>query len=162
MNKKGQEEMVGFAVILVIVAIIFLIVIGFVLRKPHKSNIESYEVESFLGAGLQYTTDCEDYSEFMDIQRLVISCGENNLCLDGRNSCEVLNSTLNYLINASWNVGEKSPIKGYNLEVNKLLGATKEKLLILSKGNETVDSKGDFNEFSGKGKRYEVSLILYS
>jgi len=158
MNKKGQEEMVGFAVILVIVAIIFLVVIGFVVKVPNKSNLESYEVESFLGAGLQYTTDCEDYSGFMDIQKLVSYCGEENLCLDGRDSCEVLNSTLNQLINSSWNVGEKSPIKGYKLQIK----TGEKEILSLFGGNETYNSKGDFNEFSDKGKKYEVSLVLHS
>ena len=158
MNKKGQEEMVGFAIILVIISVIFLLVLGFSLRKTNEVVLESYEVESFIGAGLQYTTDCEDYSEFLDIQDLIVSCNNEEYCLDGRNACSVLNSTLKDLIVNSWDIKKGSSIKGYKMELK-----TKEKdILSFLEGNETSNSKGDFQEFARKNEEYLVYLTLYS
>ena len=56
-KNKGQEEMVGFAIILVIVAIIFIVLLAFYLRGSQAERIKSPEANSFLQAVLQYTTD---------------------------------------------------------------------------------------------------------
>ena len=66
-EKKGQEEMVGFALILILVAIIVLVFIGFSIRSPEKESVESYEVESFLQSMLQYTTECENNVEKLPV-----------------------------------------------------------------------------------------------
>ena len=63
-RKKAQEEMVGFALIIILVAVILLIFLGFSLRDQEKETIESYEVESFIQSFLQYTSDCRDNLEF--------------------------------------------------------------------------------------------------
>ena len=43
--KKAQEEIVGFSMIIVIVAVILLIFLSFSLKSPPKSEVESFEVE---------------------------------------------------------------------------------------------------------------------
>ena len=45
-DKLGQEEMIGFVLIIILVAIIILVFLSFSLKKPVKDNVESYEVES--------------------------------------------------------------------------------------------------------------------
>ena len=91
-KKKGQEEMLGFALIIIIVAVILLVFLGFSLRGSQKQGVESYEADSFMQAFLQYTTDCaENYeTDYLDIQDLVFECDDGNTCLDGRDACEVL------------------------------------------------------------------------
>lgn len=156
--KLAQEEMVGFAVIMVIMGVILLIVFGFMLKSPDNATIESYEVESFIQASLQYTSDCENQLEFMPIQELIIACGVESKCLDERDSCKVLNSTLNELITKGWNVGEKSAVRGYDLK----LIIDNQEILLLQKGNKTTSYVGGSQDFARRGKNYEISLVVYS
>jgi hypothetical protein len=157
-NKLGQEEMVGFAVILIIVAVILLVLISFMVKKTDSVAVENYEVESFIQSTLQYTSNCENYLGFQSIQELIISCEAEENCLDEQFSCDVLNSTLKDLIMKSWNVGEESAIKGYKFKV--LVG--EEEKFILNGGNETINYKGGFQDFARRSKDYEVSLNIYT
>jgi hypothetical protein len=157
-NRSGQEEMVGFAVIIVIVSVILLVLIGFMIKSPDTGAVESYEVESFIQSSLQYTSDCESQTGFLSIQEMIIACEAEEKCLDERDSCKVLNSTLNDLITKSWNVGEKSAVKGYKLKVI----VDKQEKLVLQEGNETANSKGAFQDFARRSRSYEVSLNIYS
>ena len=156
-NKLGQEEMVGFVVIVIIVSVILLILLGFMLRKPSSEAVKNYEVESFIQASLQYTTVCENQIEFLSIQDLIVSCEEGETCLDERNSCEVLNETLKGIIENAWNVKEGSAIKGYKLKVM----VDGEEKFTIEKGNETRNYKGAFQDFSKGSSNYEVSLDVY-
>jgi hypothetical protein len=158
MNKKSQEEMVGFAVIIILVAVVLLVLLGFLLRSPQKEAVESYEVQSFIDSSLQYTSDCEDNLGFLAVEKLIISCEEERTCIDERNSCEVLNSTLKNIIEKAWNYGNQSAIKGYKLKII----ANEQESLALSGGNETGSYKGSSETFAGRGKEYEVSLNIYS
>ena len=138
-DKLGQEEMVGFAVIIIIVAVIMLFLLVFYLRSPQKGSVESYEVNSFIQSFLQYTTDCEDYSGEMDVRELIFECDVNSVCInDERNSCDVLNSTLKDMVEKSWQVGEDRPVKGYELKIMTDSG----ELISLKEGNVTGSYKG--------------------
>jgi len=158
MYKKAQEEMVGFAVIVVIVGVILLVALGFMLNNSDEEVVESYEIESFLQSSLQFTTDCENEIGFLSLQNLIIACNKENRCLDDKNSCDVLNSTLNNLVKNGWQAGEESAIKGYNFKI-----IIDEKIeLELKKGNETSSYKSGFQGFAKSGSDYEVSLDIYS
>ena len=77
-NKKAQEEMVGFSLIIIIVAIIILVLFSVSLRS--KGNIqESYETDNFMQAFLQYTTECSvSYSSnYLDVRRLIRKYSSN-------------------------------------------------------------------------------------
>ena len=157
MNKKAQEELVGFIVIIVIVSVALLILLGFLLRSSDKGAVESYEIENFIQSTLQYTSDCEDYTEFLSIQELIPACEEKRTCLSGEDSCKVLNNTLKDLIETGWDINKQSAIKGYHFRV--MVGGQEK--LSLQKGNETRNYKGDFQDFSKKGTNYEVSFKIY-
>ena len=116
--KKAQEEMVGFALIIIIVAVILLIFLGFALRGQEKETVESYEVESFIQSFLHYTSDCRDNLEFLSVQKLISGCSNNVRCLDGRSTCEVLEPILKGIVEESWSTGADKPIKGYELRIN--------------------------------------------
>ena len=135
-DKKAQEEMVGFAFIIIIVSVILIIFLSLTFSKP-KTEIESYEVESFVQALLQQTTDCEDYLEHLSVQKLIFRCKGNAICLDGESTCDVLNNTLQELIGKIWQI-ENRPVKGY---VFKIISEQKE-FLVISKGNQTSSYKG--------------------
>lgn len=156
-GKEGQEEMVGFALIMIIVAVILLIFLSFSLNSSKKEIVESYEVESFIGATLQYTSDCEDNLEHLSIQKLIFDCADNKKCLDERSTCEALNSTLVDIIEESWKVEGDRPVKGYEL---KIIVDEKE-MLLLKKGNLTSNYKGSVQDFSRRGEDYELTFKAY-
>ncbi|MBI2043435.1 hypothetical protein HYT25_03535 [Candidatus Pacearchaeota archaeon] len=137
-NKFGQEEMVGFALILILVAVILLVFLGFSLRSPPKESVESYEVESFLQSMLQYTTECEDNIERLSVQDLIFSCNENEKCADGKNSCEVLKTEVESILKESWKIGDEWPVKGYELIIN----TDTQSILEIKEGETTGNSKG--------------------
>lgn len=158
-NKFGQEEMVGFALIIVLVSVIILIFLGFSLRDGQKEAVESYEVESFVLATLQYTTDCENLVERLSIQKLISSCSNEEECLDGRETCNVLSAALTEIIEESWNVGENSPINGYKMEI-----ISEDKRGIISPiqdGETTKNYKGTSQEFSPLGGDYDILFKVY-
>jgi len=157
-KKSGQEEMVGFALIMIIVAVILLIFLSFSLRKTEKETVESYEVNSFIQSFLQYTTDCRDNLEYLSIQKLIFDCYDKDKCIDERETCDVLNSTLKDILNESWKVEGDRPIKGYEI---KIIIDESEEMLIIKKGNVTKNSKGATEPFSRAGKDYEIFFNAY-
>lgn len=139
--KKAQEEMVGFALIMIIVAVVLLIFIGFSLRNQEDEAVESYEVDSFIQAFLQYTTDCADGYEprYHSIRKLIVSCNNQEKCLDKRETCEVLEFTLKGIIKETWKIKGDRPVKGYDLKII----SDKDKIILnISDGNITKNYKG--------------------
>ena len=57
-SKKAQEEIVGFVLIMVIVAVGFLIFLGFNLRQGITTTEESFDLHQFLESSMEYTTEC--------------------------------------------------------------------------------------------------------
>ena len=120
MNKKAQEEMIGFALILIIIAVLILVFLSFALRNKTEIS-ESHELNSFVQASLSKTTTCESNYEgnFQNIRRLIFKCADGETCLGGTNSCEILNETLQTILDDSWKVGIDYPEKGYTLNITK-------------------------------------------
>jgi hypothetical protein len=158
MNKKAQEEMIGFAVILIIVAVIMAVLIGFMVRRESKGVLQSYEIGSFLESMLKYTSTCEDYLGYQDIQELIISCKNGFVCLNGVNSCDLLNSSIENMVNSSWNIGPEAPKKGYRLKI----GLNEADWWSIQKGNFSSNYMADSQAFLGRGDNYMVSLRIYS
>jgi len=153
-NTKAQEEMVGFALILILVAIIFIVLLSSYIKKSNSDNVVSPEVNSFVQAFLQYTTKCEQDSENLTIQRLIFKCQEKEICSYNMNSCKVLNDTLKSIIKESWNVGEENPVKGYSL----IIFSENAQILNLTEGVVTNNYKGSEQDF-GKGDEF-ISILF--
>lgn len=152
-NKTGQEEFVGFGLIIIVVAVVLLIFVSFALRNNSGNEpIESYEVESFVQTMLQYTTDCEDNLEFLTIQDLIFDCRNREKCLDGRDTCKVLEEKIKGIVEAGWSVEEGSLAKGYELVILE----EGEEMLKIEEGNSTRNYKGSKQSFSRGGKSIEV------
>ena len=157
LEKKGQEEIVGFVVIIVIVGVIILILLGFLLNSPDGSAVESYEVESFIDSMLQYTTSCENQLEYLSIQKLIAYCENDEICLDGEDSCTVLNSTIKEIIKNGWNINEQSAVKAYEFDIFN----EEKQIFSIEKGNKTSSYKGSYQDFIRSGEEYKVSLTIY-
>jgi hypothetical protein len=151
-SKKAQEEMVGFALIIIIVAVIIIVFISLTLTRPQTEVVESYEVNSFLQVLLQHTTDCEDNLEYLSLQKLIFRCDSGGRCLDDRDTCDVLNDTLEEIISQTWQKEQ-----GYEL----IITSEQEIIYELSYGNVTNTYKGAVQPFSRGGEAMQVSFKVY-
>lgn len=158
-NKKAQEEMVGFGIIIVIVAIILLVFLSISLKNPSKSSVESYEVEGYIQSFLQYTTTCEkDYAgNYIDVTNLIFKCEDNLNCYEGSNSCNVLYSTLEGISDENWKYGEEYPVKGYLLNIY----SGNNSIIHIEKGNLTSNYKGSSQSFAKNGKIINIEFSAY-
>jgi hypothetical protein len=151
--KRGQEEIGGFAVIIVLVGVIFLLFLGFMLVKDSKERTEDYQIKSFVQSLLHVTTLCEQNGENISVQELIRECQKEADCSYGIKSCFVLNSTLNDILEKSWAVGnaEEFPIQGYQLNITSY----GENMVLLRKGTTTS------NEYGGSGQILPNELEIY-
>jgi hypothetical protein len=158
-KKKAQEEIVGFALIIIIVAVILLFFINFYIRSGEKESVDNYEVDSFIQAFLYYTTECEDYLEYLSVQDLILECDDDALCLDEEKACDVLNSTLRNIVDKTWRVGENYPVKGYELNIT----ANEEEIPFLSfmEGNITRNYKGAEQSLPKSGYLIKIFFRAY-
>lgn len=143
-NKKAQEEIVGFVLIVVIMAVILLIILGVSLRSDKNIQKESKEISQFLESTMEYTSDCAinyepDYAKIGD---LIEKCYSKAKCSSGKNTCDVLRETLNDILDSSWKVGPDRPIKGYLFNATYETNLTHENIVILSKGECKGSYKG--------------------
>lgn len=157
--KRAQEEIVGFTMIIVIVAIAMIILLAFSLRSPEKDTVESYEVESFLQALMQKTSDCrsQDNLEFYSVKKLIFSCYSQEKCMDGRDACGIFLKEAGEISNKSWGIGQGSPIKGYKLD----LSADGTSVQKIGYGNQTKKFKGAFQELTREGVMFKLEFRAY-
>lgn len=149
--------MVGFALIIIIVAVLLMIFFSVSMKKTNEDLTESYEPQKFIQAILSYTTDCEvDYSNnYHNLRRLIFDCKDKKPCLDERDSCDVLNQTLKGLLESSWTVGIENPNKGYLLNMT----VEGEEVLSFEGGNKTNINQGT-SQILPEG--LEIRFIVYN
>ena len=118
-KRRGQEEMVGFVLIIVLVMIIILVFLAFSVKKKGEKEIESYEVDSFISAMKQYTTKCALTSQYdyRNIVHLIKDCSQGKKCYDSKDSCEVLERELTGIMNSSWSSDDRGGMVGYSLAI---------------------------------------------
>ena len=158
-NKRAQEEMIGFALIIILVAVILLVFLGVSLNKNKKDFLGYNEIDSFIQSTLAYTTSCaEDQDTYYSIQKLITECvNYEGDCLDGRKTCDVLNSVLKGILDESWKISKNTPIKGYEF----LVGVEETVLISFEEGNSTNNYKGSVQEFSSRGLSIIIDLTAY-
>ena len=156
-NKLAQEEIVGFALIIIIMAVIILFFLVFYLKEERES-VESYEANSFIQAFLHYTTECENYREYLSIQKLIFECEKDFVCLNERNSCEVLNSTLKGIVEESWKTGGDRPVKGYEMNIT----SGQKELIYFKEGEISASYQGAKQDFLSSGINVEILFRAYS
>ena len=150
LNKKGQEEMVGFVLIVILVSVVFLVFLGiFVNKNKVAVQSESVEIYQFLESIMEYTTDCAisyepDYS---NIKELILECYSGSICLSEKQACAVLNETLSEILSASWLVGEERDQKGYIFKADYSTNLTNAEIIRIDNGQCT-------NSTSVRGSEY--------
>lgn len=112
--KKGQEEIAGFVLIIILVSIIALIFLGISIRKPAKLE-GGRELENFLHSSMLFSISCDNLKE-ANLKELVLSCYRNEKCNE-EYACDVLNKTEVELIENSFKTGEEAKYKGYKFRI---------------------------------------------
>lgn len=142
LKKKAQEEITGFVLIIVLVAIIFLVFLAFSI-KPSKSTQESKDVYAFLESAMEFTTSCAIGFEpaYSSLADLIRECYSNSICTSGKTACSVLNSTLNELLSESWKL-QNTPIKGYSFNSTLVSNFTQESIIYIKKGECAQNIRG--------------------
>lgn len=149
-NKKGQEEITGFVLIVVLVAIVLVVFLGIALRSNKTTTLESRDIDQFLESAMQYTTECAlNYeTDYVKMSGLIRECYDNpeKDCQSGKKACDVLNETIGGMLRASWPTGKDRPLKGLifesNYEQNTSSGMIVRKIIIASSGNCSQTIKG--------------------
>ena len=113
-NKKAQEEMVGFVMIVLLVSVIFLVFLGIYLRQEFSSEgIQNTEISQFLDALTEVTTNCTIAGTKRTVKDLFTK--DQGLPCEGTGKTinETLRVTIEEAIEESWNFGDDSPTQGY-------------------------------------------------
>ena len=146
--------MVGFVLIVIIMAIVFLVFMGVWIRSPSDSGgYESKDIYMFLESGMEVTTQCAIgyVPNYVSLGELIKKCYEGgSMCLEGGNPCDVLDNEVKEILEASYKIGQDRPIKGYNFLVSYNSNSTQiaeDAILEISEG----ECKGIF-----KGAEYLI------
>jgi hypothetical protein len=100
MNKRGQQEIVGFVLIVVLVVVGLMVFLMISLRNS-PVNEGSLEIGYMLDAIMKHTTECAivyepDYDDFEDLFK---SCHQEKQCSNlGISACDHLNDSLNVVV----------------------------------------------------------------
>ncbi len=145
LKRRGQEEIVGFVLIVVIVAVIFLIFLSLTLRRtPSVTQKESQDVSEFLESMMDYTSECAITSDriYVNLGNLVRECYSGSSCRAGSNACSVLRRTVQESVETAWRVGADRPVKGYVFNATYVSDNTKKNVIFIAKGNCTSEKIG--------------------
>ncbi len=113
-DKKAQQEIVGFVLIVVIVVVIGLFLLVFYLRQPAVEH-KSLDIQNFLQASMKYTTECAESIEPLSLEDLIKSCYKNERCLNEKIACDILNDTLSEITHESWLTSPQKPVNAYSI-----------------------------------------------
>jgi hypothetical protein len=159
-SRRGQDEMVGFGLIIVLVAVILLVFVASTLKKSTKDNIESYESSSFIQAVLQQTTVCEKDLKNIDVKELIFECANEGInekrCSNNLKACLVLNNTIKEIAKETWKVGGDNITKGYDL----VIVANSKPIVGIFEGVSTKNSKGNYQDFANADGNDKVSFYF--
>ncbi len=161
-NKRAQEEMIGFALIMVIVMIVVLIVLGFALTNNKGVEEKDFQLTSFVEASLQVTTDCKFNDEFLTLREMVHQCSQKQKCdVSNKDICTELTKNFKDIINQSFNPGTESYVRGYTLQFKKV-GEIEENITPpVSGGQQTKTIRTGQSDFIRGTNSYKVYLKNY-
>lgn len=123
-NKKAQEEMMGFVLIVLLVIIIGVVFFAFSLRRPEPGILEhkSGEMSDMLHAMLKCQTDCEKNGLTQPLDNVIRICLNGDPCDDPNDKpCKIANLTFYNMttkfLGTNTSIVERS-IHGYKLSLS--------------------------------------------
>lgn len=148
-KRKGQEEIVGFVLIVVILAIAMVIFLGIKLRNPEPVQKQSEVLYQFIEASMEQTTECviRENGKNLALNELIKECHSfDNTCLNGISACNNARNTMEGILNSTWRVGPDYPTKGYEVKAvyrQNLTGSQNEEIFTIVAGNCTNNYVGN-------------------
>lgn len=137
-NKKAQEEIVGFVLIIVLVCVIFMILLGIMIHNSKRdTTYKSTEYSQYIASLMEVNSDCIVYSPaYAKISDLIGYCIDSMKCSSEITACQSLNLTINNILNSSLRYGPKNVIKGYDFKItyNDNSSRIDEQILNITKG----------------------------
>lgn len=164
--KRGQEELVGFVLVVAVVAIGGLILLSLVVRiDGGTQETKSADIAQFLESTWQTTTACHLSSSLIPVTlaELATSCAadRNTRCREGQGACALLNTTMAEVIRSSWEIEASAPTQGYEFSIaqvsNRTRGAAGEPMLALHEG--TCAGNYRAGEHLQPGRRRGTTLV---
>lgn len=123
-NKKAQNEIVGFAVIIIMVAVVGVIFLSLSIGRGEVVRKTSAEISDFLQSSIHVTSSCAtDYApNYKDLQDLIKACYRGQNCISDdfgefETTCEVLEKEYSELVKNSFKVSEVGNNKAYTLDI---------------------------------------------
>lgn len=135
--RKGQEEILGFVLIVVIVAVVFLIFLGISVRQgAPATQKEGADVNQFLRSTMEYTTACTVSYEpnYLNMGGLLRECFLGSTCRSGERACDVLSRAMEDVIETNWKIGPDRPVQGYILNSSYISESSQKEVFAISKG----------------------------
>ena len=161
-SNKAQEEMVGFAILVVVVAVVGLIFLAISLRSSSSNEISSLLVQQFSESFITSTSECNlgTWPSLASFATVFDSCYNNpsSKCDSGKSSCSYLNESIPQIINSVWKIAPESAFNGATYKVifkDRVSGDEKE-YLSKSWGNRTGDSMGGESIIPDSRKRGNI------
>ena len=115
-QKKAQQEIVGFVLIVVLVVIGLMVFLIISLRDSPEAS-ESLAVENMLDAVMKHTTECAVVYEpdYDDFEALFKSCHQSDPCANlDKSACEYLNESLRSVVGAI--MASEASVSAYEVE----------------------------------------------
>lgn len=115
-NRKGQQEIAGFVLIVVLVVVALMVFLVISLKKP-AVEANSKKADDLLSSLMSYTTECiVSEPSYENVQDLIKSCYENRMCKNFKqNSCEYLNQTLSDITKGLLSTSGDNSITSYEI-----------------------------------------------
>ena len=136
-RKKGQQEIVGFVLIVVLVVVGLMVFLIMSLRdSPEAAN--SLEVENMLDSLMKHTTNCAVVyvPAYDDFEALFKSCHQSDPCSNlNKSACEYLNDSLRSVVEAI--MTSESTVSAYQVDFLVKDEDGEEGLLRILEGNCT-------------------------
>ncbi len=119
-NKLAQNEIVGFAAIIIIVMILGLMFLSFSIGRGDKIKKTSAELSDFLQSAMYFTTNCTTsyIPDYKSIQDLIKACYRNENCINlDKIACVALKEDFSKVIKDSFQVSDSAKNKAYKLNI---------------------------------------------
>ncbi len=150
-GRKGQEEVVGFVVVVVLVAVVFVFFLGFSsYDAPGIHEKTSQDLRHFLESIRVFTTDCEltEHSP-LEFKDLINACYAGKTCTSGKKACDALNTTATTILTTAFPVGKEYFTKGYRFKIiySESPENQEDSLISLSQGNCSSLSQRSADDF---------------
>ncbi len=99
LRRKGQQEIAGFVLIIVLVMIALMVFLVINAKKP-QLEVQSRSVDNLLSSLMEYTTECVvSPPKKENVRGLIKSCYDNEKCFNSNEfACDHLNASLNVIL----------------------------------------------------------------